>query len=83
MPNRVFFIALKNFQYVNILWVLKMHIICQITSSLDITIIFDLGIIQNDFDSQYRGNLSQSFMNETDINIQKTRVPLTHIQYHV
>ena len=68
-----FFIALKNFKYVNILWVLKMHIICQIASSLDITIIFDLWTIQNDFDSQYRGNLSQSFMNETDVNIQKMR----------
>ena len=55
----------------NILRDLKIPIICQIASSLGITIIFDLGIIQNDFDSQYRGNLSQSFMNETDVNIKK------------
>lgn len=60
-----------NYKYANTLRFLKIHIICQIVSSSGITIIFGLGVVQNDSDTWYEGNLSQSFKNETDVIIKK------------
>lgn len=50
---------------------MKIHIICQIVSSSGITMILGLGVVQNDSDTWYEGNLSQGFKNVTDINIKK------------